>query len=83
MDSHGTTSPCMACATNKQKKWFTSRKHMWLEKAGLKEALIMAAQEQALNTRSEESAVHRIPTEGAAYNSRVYDANWQSIHGAA
>ena len=53
---HGGTSPFTACTTDKLKK-----SYHWLEKPGLKdntEALIMAAQEEALSTRSIEAEVY-------------------------
>lgn len=60
--NHGGTSPCKACATNRQKKWLISRKHTneWLEKAGLKEsteALIVEA--QGLSTRQIDAGVQQ------------------------
>ncbi len=58
----------------------------WLEKARLTdstEALIMTAQDQALNTRSIEAGAHHTrqdPRDSPAQNSRMKDAGRNNIH---
>ena len=85
-DQHWGTSPCIEC-TNKEVADII-KIYQWLEKAGLRdstEALIMAAQEQAFNTRPIEArvchtrrnprfqTVQRCPWDSAAINRRGQD----------